>query len=104
MSSLIFLNQNINIMYVFSIAYLVVAIFLIIVNMVTKISTHIAGVAGPLTAITFIYGLIALPLFILIPITMWARIKMDAHNYYQLLGGTALSIIVTFSVYIFFYS
>ena len=90
-------------MFVFSFAYLSVSIFLIIANMITKISTHMAGIAGPLTAIIYIYGLQALPLLILIPILMWARVKMNAHNYYQLLGGTGLSIIVTFTVYMFLY-
>ena len=103
LSSFIFYLQNNTIMFVFSVSYLAVSIFLIIVNMVTKISTHMAGVAGPLTAITFIYGPIVIPLFVIIPITMWARIKMDAHNYYQLIGGTVLSIIVTYSVYMFLY-
>jgi hypothetical protein len=104
LSALIFFYQSNNIMFVFSISYLAVSIFLIIINMITKISTHMAGVAGPLTAITFIYGPIILPLFVIIPITMWARIKMNAHNYYQLIGGTILSIIVTYFIYLFFYN
>jgi hypothetical protein len=100
---IIFFNLNYKIMFVLSMAYILVTTVVMIANLITKVSSHTAGIAGPITALTFVYGIIALPLFVFVPIAMWARIKLKAHNYLQLILGTILSIIVTFFVYMIFY-
>ena len=100
LSSIIFYQQQDIIFYLFSLAYFSVALSLLISNFITKISSHSAGIAGPVTALVIMYGIIGLPLYlILIPI-IWARLKLQSHTPLQLLFGILLSIIVTTIVYI----
>lgn len=101
--SIVFFYLNYQIMFVLSMAYLAVTLVVMISNFVTKVSSHTAGVAGPITALTFVFGINALPLFILVPIVTWARIKLKAHNYLQLITGIIISILVTSSIYILTY-
>jgi membrane-associated phospholipid phosphatase len=90
--------------FLLSIAYGSVTTVMLLVNSITKVSTHMAGVAGPLTALTFVFGWNTLPLFLLIPLVMWARLKMKAHSYVQLLAGTIIAILVTSVIYLSLYS
>jgi hypothetical protein len=101
--SITFFQLNYEIMFVLTIAYIFVTTVVMFVNFITKVSSHTAGIAGPMTALTFVFGLIALPLFVIIPIAMWARIKLKAHNYQQLTSGIIISVIVTSIVYIILY-
>lgn len=78
-----------------------------------KISLHLTGVAGFLGGLYyaathhwFIPTAAVIredwlnPLLVLIPILMWARMKVKAHTFGQVLGGTLLGFLTT---YILFY-
>jgi len=65
------------------------------VNLFFKASGHAAGVAGPVSALIYFYGLIAAPLIALIPLTMWARVKAKGHTLSQTIIGALLSAVVT---------
>ncbi|HEY4688770.1 MAG TPA: hypothetical protein VIK33_05620 [Anaerolineae bacterium] len=78
--------------------YVIVVLALIGVNLFFKASGHAAGVAGPVTALIYFYGLIATPLIALIPLTMWARVKAKGHTLGQTIAGALLSAGVTILV------
>lgn len=103
LASIIFYVRNETTLFVLSVAYVGVTAAVTIGNFSTKISSHSAGVAGPLTAITLVYGLLALPSFLLLPIVFWSRLKLNAHTFTQLTLGSIIGIFVTFFVYYFLY-
>jgi membrane-associated phospholipid phosphatase len=78
--------------------YVIVVLSLILVNLFFKASGHAAGVAGPVSALIYLYGLIAAPLVALIPLTMWARVKAKGHTLSQTIVGSLLSAAVTVAV------
>jgi membrane-associated phospholipid phosphatase len=99
-ASVLFYLLNETTLYVLSMAYIGVTLAVTLGNFSTKISSHSAGVAGPLTAVSMVYGLIALPIFLIIlPLVFWSRLKINAHTLTQLVLGTIIGIIVTFFVY-----
>ncbi len=78
--------------------YVVVVLGLILVNIFFKASGHAAGVAGPVSALIYLYGLIATPLIALIPLTMWARVRAKGHTLSQTIVGALLSAAITVTV------
>lgn len=61
-----------------------------------KISMHLAGLAGPLTAAIFFWRAPALPfLLALLPLS-WARLYLRKHNIWQVLVGILMSSLVTY--------
>ena len=78
--------------------YVIVVLGLILVNIFFKASGHAAGVAGPVSALIYLYGLIATPLIALIPITMWARVRAKGHTLSQTIVGALLSAAITVAV------
>ena len=92
-----------HVLFVFSISYFFVAMALLIINLFTKISSHTAGLAGPLTAVTYIYGVITLPLFLLLFLLFWARSVLKAHTFFQLLEGSITAVLITYLVFFFIY-
>lgn len=78
--------------------YVMVVLGLILVNIFFKASGHAAGVAGPVSALIYLYGLIATPLIALIPITMWARVRAKGHTLSQTIVGALLSAGITIAV------
>ncbi len=99
-ASIIFYLQQETILFVLSSAYVGVTTTVTLGNYFTKISSHSAGVAGPIAALSFVYGTIALPLFLLLPVVFWARLQLNAHTKMQLTLGTIIGLTIT---YTFFY-
>jgi hypothetical protein len=85
-----------------------VIVALVIATVITtfwKISFHLVGVAGAITAISFIFGPLFLLLAPLVVLVAWARWQVRAHTLLQALAGTALAVavtVVTFGVFGFF--
>jgi len=92
-----------HVLFVFSLSYFFVATSLLFINFFTKISSHTAGLAGPLTAVTYIYGIITLPLFLLLFLLFWARRVLKAHTLLQLFEGSITAILITYLVFFFVY-
>ena len=82
--------------------YVIVVLALILVNLFFKASGHAAGVAGPVSALIYFYGLIATPLIALIPLTMWARVRAKGHTFSQTIIGALLSAAVTVIVLVLY--
>ncbi|OGT25007.1 MAG: hypothetical protein A2Z17_07715 [Gammaproteobacteria bacterium RBG_16_66_13] len=78
--------------------YVIVVLGLILVNLFFKASGHAAGVAGPVSALIYLYGLVATPLIALIPLTMWARLRAQGHTLSQTIVGALLSAAITVMV------
>ena len=80
---------------VFVLCYATVTASLLLANYYTKVSVHVAGIAGPLTYLVFFLGSIwSLAYLSVLPVA-WARYRMNAHNPFQLLLGFLISLSVT---------
>jgi len=98
-ASLIFLTLNFHIMFLISMAYVFVTSAVFIINLFWKISAHAAGIAGPTTALIYVFGPILIPLYILTLLVIWVRLKIKIHNLKQLIAGALIAIFITSLVY-----
>ena len=60
-----------------------------------KISLHMTGISSLVTGFFYVYGLKALPVLFILPITAWARLTIKEHTRYEVIWGTLLGIIMT---------
>ena len=84
--------------------YTLITLGLIIFNLILryKASGHAAGVAGPVAAMFYFFGLAAAPLVALIPLTIFARIAAKGHDVWQQVTGAVMSISITILVLLFY--
>jgi len=68
----------------------------ILINKHWKISAHAMGASGPLAAITFVFGPIALIFSVVIFLVGWARIQLNVHNFLQVLAGILFAFASTY--------
>jgi len=99
MAAIVFYSLHDNIMFVTAMAYAIVTALMMFINLKWKISAHASGVAGPVTALYSVYGSQILPLYLLLLPIFALRLKLKAHNIWQLIGGTVLATVVTYVVY-----
>jgi hypothetical protein len=80
--------------------YTFVTLGLIIFNLLLhyKASGHAAGVSGPVAVMIYIYGLIATPLLVLLPLITWARLAAEGHNFWQTVVGATMSGLIAIGV------
>lgn len=80
--------------------YTFVTLGLIIVNLLLhyKASGHAAGVAGPVVLLVYLYGIIATPFLLLLPLITWARLAAEGHNLWQTVVGAAMSGLISIGV------
>lgn len=83
-------------------SYVAVVLGLILVNLFYKASGHAAGVAGPIAALLFFKGWIALPFVALLPLVAWARIQLRDHTLGQTIVGGLLSAAITILTLVLF--
>ncbi|TRO50612.1 hypothetical protein E2P63_05935 [Candidatus Bathyarchaeota archaeon] len=95
----IFFITNTEIMFLLASSYALVTIILLLVNRVWKVSVHSAGVTGPTFALIFVFGLMALPLSLLIVLVSWSRIKLKKHTFTQTFVGSLIPIAVGLMLY-----
>ena len=76
---------------------------ILLINTRWKISAHMSGLSGALTALLLALGYKAFPLFVLIPIVAWSRIELKAHTPSQVIAGTVFGICATFLQIFLFY-
>lgn len=83
-----------------AVTYPSVTLGLILFNLVLryKASGHAAGVAGPVGALLYLYGLVAAPLLALIPLVAIARFLAKGHSIWQGVVGAAMSLAFTMLV------
>jgi len=68
----------------------------ILINKHWKISAHAMGAAGPLAAITYVFGPIALLFSLVVFLVGWSRIQLKVHNVAQVSAGILLAFTSTF--------
>ncbi|MFO8077761.1 MAG: hypothetical protein R6U21_03865, partial [Thermoplasmatota archaeon] len=100
LASVFFYLQQETTLFVLSVAYVGVTTSVTLSNFITKVSSHSAGVAGPIAALVYIYGLSAVPFFLLLPLVFWSRLKINAHTFTQLTLGAIIGISITLFLYI----
>lgn len=98
-ASAIFKILNMHVMFCIAAAYVFVTATLAIINVHWKISAHAAGVAGPTTALVWVFGLQWIWLYFFTAIVIWARWKLKAHTAAQLFAGAISAILVTVVTY-----
>jgi hypothetical protein len=98
-SAVIFWILGSQLMFILSFAYVVVTTACFFINIFWKISTHSAGAAGPLTAIVLVFGVQFSPLFLLLALVFWVRLKLRAHTPLQLIAGALVASSLTFIIY-----
>ena len=80
-----------------AINYTCITLGLLIINVVIKYkaSGHAAGVAGPVGALVYLFGLPATPIIALLPLVSWARVRAKGHDLMQTVVGSILSLGIT---------
>ena len=68
----------------------------IFINKHWKISAHAMGASGPLAAVTFVFGPVALVFTLLVILIGWARIHLKVHNTAQVIAGILFAFISTY--------
>jgi len=91
---ILFFVTETKILFLLALGYTVVTTILLAVNFFWKISTHCAGVAGPIVALIFVFGINVLPLSLILVLLCWSRIKLQNHTFYQTVAGTLISLTV----------
>ncbi len=68
----------------------------IFINKLWKISAHAMGASGPLAAVTFVFGPVALVFSLLVILIGWARVHLKVHNTAQVIAGILFAFISTY--------
>lgn len=92
-----------KLMFVMALAYLCVSLAMCVITLVWKTSAHTAGVAGPVTALVFVFGAGAVPLYALSVFMIWCRVRVHAHTLSQALAGMVVAVAITAAVYFVLY-
>jgi len=77
------------------ICYLNNTIVVLLFSLFWKISIHAMGIAGPATAIMYLFGWPGLIFSLLVPPVIWSRLYLKRHTPSQLIMGTFLGYILT---------
>ncbi|ABL65005.1 phosphatase PAP2 family protein [Chlorobium phaeobacteroides] len=73
------------------------SVFILLVTLQWKISIHLFTLASSIAMLTLQFGLLSLWLLLLIPVLMWSRIYLRAHNFMQTLIGSIIGFVVMFA-------
>lgn len=103
LASIVFAYYASTIMLLLALSYFFVTLACALVNFKWKISVHTAGIGGPATSFTYIYGLVGSLSFILVAALIWARVKLEAHTLLQSVAGAVLSSLITLAVCLLLY-
>jgi membrane-associated phospholipid phosphatase len=68
----------------------------ILINKHWKISAHAMGAAGPLAAVNYTFGPIALLFSVIVFLVGWSRIQLKVHTLLQILAGVLLAFFSTY--------
>jgi len=77
------------------ICYLNNTIVVLLFSLYWKISIHAMGIAGPATAIIYLFGWTGLVFSLLVPLVLWSRLHLKRHTPAQLIVGTMLGYLLT---------
>lgn len=86
-------------LYLLSTAYLLTTVVVLLVTLFWRISIHMAGFTGPITALILVFGIHYSLLYLLAIPLAWARTELKAHTLPQVVLGAAVGAITTTIVY-----
>jgi len=75
--------------------YVTNTIVVLMISLYWKISIHAMGIAGPATAIIYLFGWPGLLFSLLVPMVLWSRLYLKRHTSAQLMVGTGLGYLLT---------
>ncbi len=88
---------NVNIVSIaFWFCYISNTLITIIINKNWKISAHTMGAAGPLAALTFLFGTIALVFLVVVVLVGWSRMQLKCHSIGEVIAGGIFAFISTY--------
>jgi hypothetical protein len=102
-ATVIFFATGTKIMFLPAFGYVCVTLVLMIIDMFWRISAHCAGVAGPITALFYVYGMVAVPLFLFLVPLSWARVALKEHTIGQTIGGALTAATIALAEYALLY-
>ncbi len=80
----------------FAFCYILNTLIVLLITFSWKVSVHAIGVAGPLMALTFAFGPVMYPFYILLLIVGISRVILKRHTVLQVITGSLLGLVVTF--------
>lgn len=92
---LLLINAPMNLIALLA-CYLVTSGVMMVINQFWKISIHASGISGPATFLAHQLGASMIPFVLLILPISWARLKLKAHDIYQVTAGSMLAIVLTY--------
>ncbi len=98
--SAVFLYFGNQIMFFASFTYFMVTLFMMLVNFRCKISIHVAGVAGPVTALVYLFGSRFALLYLLVLPVAYSRYRLKSHSSFQLVLGAVVAVFITGLTYV----
>lgn len=60
-----------------------------------KVSVHATGIAGPVVALIYRFGGLAVPLYLFVPLVAWSRLALGKHTLGQVMVGTLIGTVST---------
>jgi membrane-associated phospholipid phosphatase len=73
-------------------------IVMLVITLWWKISIHASSLAGMVTFLTALYGVIVLPAFLLVVLVSWSRVVLRRHTVAQVVAGALVSITLTSAI------
>ena len=68
----------------------------ILINKYWKISAHAMGVSGPLAAVTYVFGPLALVFSAIVILVGWSRVHLKVHDFLQVFAGIIFAFASTY--------
>lgn len=94
---ILLINFNVHIISIaFWFCYISNTLITIFINKHWKISAHAMGAAGPLAAVTYAFGPIALIFAIIVLLVGWSRIQLKVHTTAQVIAGILFAFFSTY--------
>jgi membrane-associated phospholipid phosphatase len=87
-----------HLMTIIMLLILVCGVILMVTTFWWKISMHASAISGAVTMLGVLYGKIILPAFVLVALVGWSRVVLHRHTRAQVIGGSAVGILLTFAL------
>jgi len=91
----LFLMKAPTIVLVLMLCYAGNTVIMMLITLRWKISVHASVIAGSATALVYVTSMWAAPFFLLLIPVGWARVRLGAHTWWQILGGALVTIMST---------
>ena len=74
---------------------------IVLITLRWKISGHCTAASGLAVLVTALFGQVLLPVFLLVPVVAWSRVRLDRHTLYQSIAGIVLGLVTATSILYF---